>query len=228
MRPIMTDRIGAHIISDTTQDLQSFIMPGFCKLETDDTKLVLVELGKDPVNVEISKDDLSKLIDASTDGNNYIINIVRKAKWVKDTKVNSCITMHDIEVVYSLYSIEMITAPSVTMNQFLDNSKSESHILTVEAVFNTHRLNGAKIDTVVKFKNMNKFYLLHESMKPDYDPGFKAGDVLANVTLVPIRDGAEVTSEGVITYNISKRYPAIIKYAGMAIYSQISIIKGRP
>lgn len=217
MKSIITDRIGAHIISDTTQELQTFIMPGFCKLETDDTKLVLIELGRDPVNVEISKDNLSKLTDASMDGNKYIINIVRKAKWVKDTTVTSRITMHDIEAVYSLYSIEMITTPSVTMDQFLDNSKSESHILTVEAVFNTHRLNGSKLDTVVKFKNMDKFYLLHESMKPDYDPGFKAGDVLANVTLVPIRDGAKITSEGVIAYNMSKRYPAIIKYAGMAI-----------
>ncbi len=214
MMNIDTNRIGVHIISDTAQEVSTCIMPGFYKLETDGEKLVLTALGDDPIDIQTSKDDLDRLIGASEDGNRYTINIVREGKINKGTKVNTFITMHNVESCHLLHSIELYSKDA--MDCFLDHRKSETHILTVESVFSAIRASGAKLDTVVKFKNMDKFYLIHEADKIYYETDLKAGDMLSNVTLIPIKDGANISSEGIIMRNISKKYPAIIKYAGMA------------
>ena len=216
MNKIINEKFTVNIISETKQMLLATYVSPLFTLDYDENneEMIINVVGLvDSIKVKLSRVEWEELVEKSHGELIYTINVIKHSELTNEEKVTERINMYDVNTSYSLYSVEMLS--NVSSDGSLDVSKSFVNISArIESIFQVLRLNAGSIDTIVKFYDDERFYILDEN-KLSIEPVFlKPNQDLRNVKIAPFESQTEYRPEGIILHNTSLRFPAIVKYGG--------------
>lgn len=216
MNKIINEKFTVNIISETKQMLvATYVSPLFTlDYDENDEEMIIDVVGlTDSIKVKLSRVEWEELVEKSYGELIYTINVLKHSELTNEEKVTERINMYDVNTSYSLYSVEMLS--NVSSDNSLDVNKSFVNISArIESIFQVLRLNAGSIDTIVKFYDDERFYILDEN-KLSIEPVFlKPNQDLRNVKIAPFKSQTEYRPEGIILNNTSLRFPAIVKYSG--------------
>lgn len=216
MNKIINEKFTVNIISETKQMLVATYVSPLFTLDYDENneEMIIDVVGlTDSIKVKLSRVEWEELVEKSYGELIYTINVMRHSELINEEKVTERINMYDVNTSYSLYSVEMLS--NVSSDGSLDVNKSFVNISArIESIFQVLRLNAGSIDTIVKFYDDERFYILDEN-KLSIEPVFlKPNQDLRNVQIAPFKSQTEYRPEGIILNNMSLRFPAIVKYSG--------------
>ena len=216
MNKIINEKFTVNIISETKQMLLATYVSPLFTLDYDENneEMIINVVGLvDSIKVKLSRTEWEELVEKSHGELIYTINVMRHSELTNEEKVTESINMYDVNTSYELYSVEMLS--NVSSDGSLDVNKSFVNISArIESIFQVLRLNAGSIDTIVKFYDDERFYILDEN-KLSIEPVFlKPNQDLRNVKIAPFKSQTEYRPEGIILNNTSLRFPAIVKYSG--------------
>lgn len=216
MNKIINEKFTVNIISETKQMLlATYVSPLFdLDYNENDEEMIINVVGlENSIKIKLSRTEWEELVEKSYGELIYTINVMKHSELTNEEKVTQCINMYDVNTSYSLYSVEMLS--NVSSDGSLDVNKSFVNISArIESIFQVLRLNAGSIDTIVKFYDDERFYILDEN-KLSIEPVFlKPNQDLRNVKIAPFKSQTEYRPEGIILNNTSLRFPAIVKYSG--------------
>lgn len=216
MNKIINEKFTVNIISETKQMLVATYVSPLFTLDYDENneEMIIDVVGlTNSVKIKLSRVEWEELVEKSYGELIYTINVMRHSELINEEKVTERINMYDVNTSYSLYSVEMLS--NVSSDGSLDVNKSFVNISArIESIFQVLRLNAGSIDTIVKFYDDERFYILDEN-KLSIEPVFlKPNQDLRNVKIAPFKSQTEYRPEGIILNNMSLRFPAIVKYSG--------------
>lgn len=219
MNKIDNEKFIVNIISETKQMLVGTYVPPIFTLDYDENNeemdINVVGL-PNSIKVKLSRIEWDELVEKSYGELIHTINIIRRSELTNEEKVTERINMYDVSTSYTLYSVEMLS--NVSSDNSLDINKTFVNLSAkVEAIFQVMRLNSGSIDTLIKFYDDERFYILDENkLRPE--PVFLNPDQeLHNVKIAPFKSQTEYRPEGIILNNMSLRFPAIVKYSGKVL-----------
>lgn len=216
MNKIIKEKFTVNIISETKQMLLATYVSPLFDLDYDENneEMIINVVGlENSIKIKLCRVEWEELVEKSHGELIYTINVMKHSELTNEEKVTQCINMYDVNTSYSLYSVEMLS--NVSSDGSLDVNKSFVNISArIESIFQVLRLNAGSIDTVVKFYDDERVYILDEN-KLSIEPVFlKPNQDLRNVKIAPFKSQTEYRPEGIILHNTSLRFPAIVKYSG--------------
>lgn len=219
MNKIDNEKFIVNVISETKQMLVMTHVPPLFTLEYDENNeemdINVVGL-MNSIKVKLSKIEWDELVEKSHGEVIHTINIIRRSELTNKEKVTKFINMYDVNTSHELYSVEMLS--NVSSDNSLDTNKTFVNLSAkIESIFQVMRLNSGSIDTLIKFYDDERFYILDENkLRPE--PVFlKPDQELHNVKIAPFKSQTEYRPEGIILNNMSLRFPAIVKYSGKVL-----------